>query len=604
MRTIFRQTPKTEWKTILKAMMAREGLDSDAAEWTVADPAALRVPFTIEYQTKRTNFVMWTKKQLDLNLPLIGFLETRDGAEDDEPVDLGPARRSTYNLRLELPRSYSTHAPLPVSVVRDYGEYRADYSLDGHLFTAARTLTVRQPELKRDRRDDYRAFHRVVSRDLDQALALERGAGVIIDAPTEWKPDELYASGHDALENGSYAQAVALLKRVTELEPDHKTAWNQLGRAYLELKQSDAAIEAFRKQIALNAYDLYSYNNLGRAYSAQRKFPDAEAAFQKQLDINPLDGYAHANLGTLYLEWRKYQPAAAALEKAIALSPKDATLRVRLGEAYLNLEQRDRAIATFEQAVEVRPDAQSWNEIAYQLALHHTDLELAQRYAESAVSAMALKSRNLSLNRLTAWDLYYIGNLAANWDTLGWVHFAEGDLSGAEKFVRASWLLLQNSEVGDHLAQIYEKLGRRSEAIRMYALALNADRPDEKTRERLSALLGGDRQVTPVVTVHRDDLRRERTIAVDGRGPAGAKADVLLLLGRRSVEDVKFVEGDDRLRPLADTLRTIKYEAVFPDDAPAKIVRRGTLSCSTERDTVSCHLLLLLPHEAQLAQQQ
>lgn len=603
MRTIFRQTPKTEWKTILKSMMAREGLDSEAAEWKVADPAALREPFTIEYQTKKTNFVTWTNKQFDFNLPLIDFLSTLHDADDDESVELGPPRRSTYTLRLALPRSYSTHAPLAVFVARDYGEYRADYSLEGQVFTAERTFTVRQSELKRDRRDDYRAFRRVVSGDLKQVLALERGATAIVAAPAEWKADELYTSGYEALENGSYAQALALLKRVTELEPAHRTAWNQLGRAYLELKQTDEAIAAFRKQIAINAYDPYSYNNLGRAYSAARKFSDAEAAFQKQLEINPLDGYAHASLGKLYLEWRKYQPAAAELEKAIALSPKDATLRIRLGEAYLNLEQRDRAIATFDRAVEIRPGDQSWNEIAYQLALHGTDLELAQRYAESAVSEMAVKSRNLSLNRITAWDLYYIANLAANWDTLGWVHFAEGDLSGAEKFVRASWLLLHNSEVGDHLAQIYEQLGKRSEAVRMYALALNAERPDEKTRERLAALLGDERHVDAVVSQHRDDLMRERTIAVDGRGPAGATADVLILLGRGSVEDVKFVEGDERLRSLADTLRTIKYEAVFPDDAPAKIVRRGTLSCSLEDGAVSCRLVLLLPRDAQLAHQ-
>ena len=416
------------------------------------------------------------------------------------------------------------------------------------------------------------------------------------------KADDLYASGVDAFDSGSYAQAASLLKRVTEIEPLHKRAWNQLGRAYLELNQPDQAIVVLLKQIAINPYDLSSYNNLGRAYRAQHRFAEAEAAFLKQIEINPLDRFAHANVGELYLDFEKYHLAASELEKATTITPKDATLHIRLGQAYLGLGQHERATAAFDRAVDISPEPQSWNQIAYQLALHGTDLDLAQRYAESAVSAMALKSRNVALNRVSAWDLYYLAEMASDWDTLGWVRFAMGDLATAERFVAASWALLQNAEVGDHLAQIYEKRGRKKDAIRMYALAMNAERPSGKTRARLAALVRDERQVDDVIREHRGDLMRERTFAVDGRGVVAATADVLILLGRHGVEAVQFVGNDDRLRPLLDAVHAIKYEPVFPDETPAKIVRRGTLSCSAEPNTSSCRVLLL-PRDAQLAAQ-
>ena len=603
-RTVFRQTSSAEWKSLVGAMASRAGLDAEVVDWKVSDPAAIREPFTIEYHAVTANYVRWTKKAFDLDLPLADFMSVLPEDDDSESakIDL-PPRRSVYRVRLELPGTYSAHPPLAIATTRDYAEYRAEYRVEGVVFTAERTLDVRGSELPAERHDDYTAFRRVVSRDMQQTLALERSAGSITSAMEQLKPVDLYKSGYDALEAGSYAQAVTLLTRVTEVEPQHKSAWNNLGRAYLELRQTDAAIGAFRKQIEINRYDLYSYNNLGRAYTAQRKFREAESAFKKQLEIDPLNLQAHANLGGMYLEWRKHDAAAAELEKAIALSPQDSTLRIRLGEAYLNLGDHDRAMAAFDRAVALAPDPRTWNEIAYQLALNKTDLDLARRYAESAVAARSLASRNISVDHVTALDLWHMSELAADWDTLGCVHLAQGDVNRAERFVRASWLLLQNAEVGDHLGQIYEKLGRRDDAARMYALALNAERPDEKTRERLVALVGGGDRVEAALHAQHDALARERTIVLDKPGPAGASADFFVVLARSSVETVKFIGGDERLRPLGEALRKAAFDVLFPDDDSVKIVRRGTLSCAPEGGSPGCRFVMMLPYDAQLAQQ-
>ena len=56
-------------------------------------------------------------------------------------------------------------------------------------------------------------------------------------------------------------------------------------------------------------------------------------------------------------------------------------------------------------------------------------------------------------------------SLIAYWDTLGWVHFGEGDLDKAEKYVAAAWELGHHGEVGDHLGQIYEKRGEKDLAL-------------------------------------------------------------------------------------------------------------------------------------------
>jgi tetratricopeptide (TPR) repeat protein len=387
---------------------------------------------------------------------------------------------------------------------------------------------------------------------------------------------------------------------VTELEPEDKVAWTNLGRAYLGLRQTELAIAAFRKQIEVNPYDEYAYYFLGRAHVTLKKYSEAEEAFQKQLELNPLDKYTRASLGALYLERRQYDRAVPQLEQAIALTPDSAWLQVQLGKAYVNLKRDREAVAAFDRAVELAPTPTMWNDIAYELALSAVHLDRALQYAESAVASATAASRNLDVNRADTKAMNVVQSMAAYWDTLGWVYFARGDLTRAERFVEAAWSLSHEAEVGDHLGQIYEKLGRRDDAIRMYALALAAERPPDDIRDRLARLAGDQTKVDDLVKAHREQLTNVRTVAISTKGTPGKKADFLVLFSSPStVESVKFVSGDDGLRPLGDAIRKASYRRMFPDDVAAKILMRGTLSCAPS--AAGCTFTLKLPTDADSA---
>jgi hypothetical protein len=156
MRALFRGAPDAQWKAILKALSDRGGLAGEISDWKVANPAALRDPFTIEYHVKKASFVTWNKKQFDMELPLSQWMalgpRSEGEAEATSPIELGSVRQSTYKIRVELPPSFTARAPLPVTMTRDYAEYRADYRLDGHVFTATKSLSLRQPDLPPERR--------------------------------------------------------------------------------------------------------------------------------------------------------------------------------------------------------------------------------------------------------------------------------------------------------------------------------------------------------------------------------------------------------------------------------------------------------------------
>ena len=601
LRSIFRRVPQANWQRVVENINA--GLGGDVSHLMVSDPAATKEPFTLSYDVAKANFLDWSKKKTQIALPLVQFnLPDVDGDDTDadaEPLKLGPKGEYSYKIKLDLPNKYSAKAPLAFSLKRDYAEYEASYNVDKGVFTAGRKLTLRQDELPVARSADYESFRRAVGSDLGQQLSVENASAGGIVPPADMKADDLIESARAASDAGNLQVAEALLKRATEIDPKNKFAWNNLGLIYLGTRQDDQAIACFKKQIDVNPYDEFAYNNLGRVYWQERKYDDAVTAFNKQLENNPLDKYAHSNLGAMYAEWHKYDLAAPELEKAASLNPESAELQVTLGDAYLNLGQDDKALATFDHAVELSATPLVWNNIAYQLSLKKTHLDRAQQYAESAVSATAAALRNVSLDSLTRNDPPLVQSLIAYWDTLGWVEFGEGNFKKAEKYVAAAWTLGHHAEVGDHLGQIYEKLGDKDQAMRTYALSLNGLRPTPETRDRLASLAGGNSKVDAAVARYKEDLDHLSTIDL-GKATQNGNADFFVLLSGGAgevakVDAVKFISGDEKLKSYTDALRKADYHLTFPDETPVKILRRGTISCSMA--TGSCKLVLTLPDD-------
>jgi tetratricopeptide (TPR) repeat protein len=600
MRMLFRHVPRNKWTDWVKSLSAYSGLGGEVSDLNVSDPAATHEPFKLEYKIEAANFFDWSKKKADLTLPLsqISMAEANDD-DDTDAVKIGSPVEYVYRLRLEFPAKYSERTPLPFSMKRDYAHYDASYKVEGNIFTAERSLTTSMNELPAARNSDYMAFRRAVMADATQHLSVDSSAAPAPTLAADLKGDELYDAAKAASERGNYKVAIELLQKVVVADPKHKTAWMDLGRNYMVLRQTDDAVNAFKKQAELNPYDEFAYGALGWAYTTERKYEDAATAFNKAIEINPLSDYAHAALGAMYQESHQYDKAAVELEKAASLKSDDAGLQINLGNAYLNLGQDDKALAAFDRAIQISATPEVWNDIAYQLSVKQVHLDRAQQYAESAVTAIANALRNLSLDQLSDRDLALVSELDANWDTLGWVYFARGDIAKAEKYVNAAWLLGEHGEVGDHLAQIYEKRGRKDQAINTYAMALSGIRPTLESRGRLAALVGGDAKVPATIEQHRLALQATRTLKLGKIAQAGGTAEFFVVLTSSSagakIEAAKFVSGEEKLKPLTENLRSAKIDFAFPDDVPTKILRRGILSCS--KDGGECEFVMMLPED-------
>jgi len=608
MRMVFRAVPSAKWQTLVEGV--NKPLGGDVTDVKVSNPTATREPFVIAYHVSKASFVDWSKKKSNLRLPLAEIRtvsiaadvgeDNTDNKDDSssEPFKLGPPNEHTYQVTLELASRFHATAPVPVTLERDYGQYQSNYKTEGDIFTAERKLVIRLGELPPARADDYRAFRRTILSDTAQSLTIETTAVDAGAIPSGMSNADLISRGREATKNGNYALAIELFNRVVEADPKHKRAWDLLGLAYFEDDQDALAQNAFEKQIDVSPFDSSAFNNLGRVYLRQRDYENADKWFRKQIEIQPLDKYAHLNLGISLTEQHNYEDAAAELEKAASITPDNPAPEVNLGKAYLGLGQEDKAMAAFDKGLTISATPVTWNDIAYEFALKKVHLDRARVYAESAVSSTSAALRNIAMDQVNLRDVRNSAALASYWDTLGWVSFAEGKTDLSERYVSSAWQLGGSAEVADHLGQIYERRGNKEEAAHLYALAMNARRPLPETRGRLAALVGADK-TAGAIDKCRNEQQQLRTLNLPNPSKAEGRADFFVLLrqGRGSdatVEGTSFVNGDEKLKPLADALRTAKFSQTFPDDTPVKVLRRGTLSCKPDS---GCEFVLAIPSE-------
>lgn len=563
-RSAFHRTPESGWNQIGQTVALLDGLQGQVSNVRPNDPLDTSKPFEFTFDFAQKRAADWSQKKSTIGLPLPS-LGMPPAPKTDVPVSFGTPLDVSLHLKLEYPETDTLVAPVGVTVMRDYAEYRSSYKVEGHALQVQRVVRFKIGEVPADRAEDYRAFTRAALADQNQPIAVSRTPRDANAVASSAKADELVEAGDNALDAGNAQAAIDLLRRAARLEPSRKDIWNNLGLAYLRLGQPEPAVNAFQTQIRLNARDPIAHDYLGAAFLQQHKEDDAAASFRKQLEINPLDKFAHASLGVLYFEQQKYSEALPELEKAAILNPDNAQIEITLGKCYLKSGKTAEARAAFDKAAQISPTAEILNAIATELAANNLDLDKAQQYAAAAVKELSESTRDLDFDHVTLKDFADVQDLSAYWATLGQVYFRQGDLDNAAIYLRSAWLLTQNATTGKYLKEVYEKQGHKDLASKVEAT--------EDARTFSVTPLGG-------ATGNADFVILISASAKDAK--AGAKA-----------ERVKFVNGSESLKAAGGQIEAVNFGEMIPAGSAAKLVRRGKLMCTAGE----CKLVVELPQD-------
>jgi len=408
----------------------------------------------------------------------------------------------------------------------------------------------------------------------------------------------LHTDANEAYSRGDYQTAANLARRIIDLAPLYPNAWNLLGISLLALNQLDAAADALQKEIQIYPGSSNAYNNLGRVYWRQHKYDRAAAQFRKQLVINPQDHYAHNNLGMLLRDEKKCDQALPELEKGLAITPNKPDALIALGECDIDLGNRAKGVSELDQATSFSSAPGTWNNAAYALAKRNIELDRAEKWSDTSLSIESSRLRSISLDHLTAEQMNYVYWIAHYWDTRGWIYFLRGDTANAQAYIETSWNLLPIPTIGDHLGQVYEKAGRREDAIRIYAMAVvAAERPsrssdkDDDTSDAKQRLARLDANVDKLIERGRTDLSALGTISIPNTSKKSGSGDFALrVIGDKQIE-VRRITGDASLDKFGDALKSAHLPLQIPEGVAVEIPLRGTLTCKSEE--AQCQFALL-----------
>jgi len=629
LRMAFRQVSESQWKEVVQRFSYGLNFAGDVSNVKVSPPDELDKSFDISYDYVRKNFGDWENHHTLSPLPPMGLEVTKDAKDKKppEPVLLGGLGKVIYRSRVELPEGYQVVAPPRCHLAEPYAEYSGNTVLEGGVMTTNRELVIKKTEVPLSDWEEFRKFGRAMSDDEFNFIPLnsiptlstrKNEAGEEKNEGAESKAEKseitdlngLFRDGTTALQQRDYQRAQELFEEIIANDASYKGAHLNLGLALSGQNKLTDALEQLHKEESVSPEDPNAYESAAYLLVLMGRRDEAILESRKVLKLDPQNRTAVTTLGILLYQAGEYSEAVDALETAVKSWPDYPGLLLQLGKAYLKTGQNEKGVVRMREVVEQKgDDPMELNNVAYTLAENKLSLDLAQQYAEKAVGELDKQMQEAESSQGSRATFHETGlrvtyQLAMVWDTQGWVYFQQGDAKRAESYVRPSWLLGEDSGVGVHLGEIYEKEGKTQQAARAYEYALTvSSEPASRLgvaadlmraykqrayeiKARCKKLTGnpslfevrrlpnGEWTQTPA-----EELRHSREVKLANGGKLSGSAQFIVTFKPGKVESAEYESGDDELEGLEDELKAAHFPLEFPPESGASLVVRVDVRC-------------------------
>jgi tetratricopeptide (TPR) repeat protein len=150
--------------------------------------------------------------------------------------------------------------------------------------------------------------------------------------------------------------AVGELTEARRLNPREPTVLNNLGLAHDAAGDSLGAIEFAREALKFDPNLIEAHNNLGAFLFERKQFDDARLQFSEVLARDPTSVSAHFNLARTLAALGEHEPAIREFAAVLATDPNDVAARYGLAASYAAMERKPDAIAEYARALQMDPD--------------------------------------------------------------------------------------------------------------------------------------------------------------------------------------------------------------------------------------------------------
>lgn len=277
----------------------------------------------------------------------------------------------------------------------------------------------------------------------------------IIGSTQQGAAEVLYGLASAGILQGDEATALLYLRLAVYLDPSHDLAVLTLGDILERAKQTDDAVDVYRRMPENSALRPVADIQIGLGLEALGKTDEAVKQLEMLIASRPEDIEAISALGNIYRSRKRFEEAADTYNKAIAklAAPGRSNwdLFYSRGIAYERTKRWAEAEADLRKALELMPEALGRERA---LVLNYLGYSLVDRNLKLD-EALGMLRRAVELRPR---DGYII-------DSLGWAHYRLGRYDEAvTELERAMELRPSDPVINDHLGDVYWRTGRQLEA--------------------------------------------------------------------------------------------------------------------------------------------
>lgn len=174
--------------------------------------------------------------------------------------------------------------------------------------------------------------------------------------------------------SGDLVKAESLYRQVLNFDANHVAANNLLGLLCIQTQRSGEAVALIEKALTVSPKDAQAHANLGIAYRNLNQLEAAARHFRESLKLEPRNAGPCNNLGGVYMALGHVNEAAMCFKQALAIQPGLADVHFNLGNALVHLQQYDEAIQNLQHCLRLRPgfaEAQTILSQAQQRVMQH-----------------------------------------------------------------------------------------------------------------------------------------------------------------------------------------------------------------------------------------
>ncbi|HEY4356470.1 MAG TPA: DUF3857 domain-containing protein [Acidobacteriaceae bacterium] len=580
-RQAVRSVSPSRWDELMQRFSEAFGYSGKISHAEFSRPEDTAEPVRITYDYEREKAGDWDNLRIIPQTIPMAFGRVDEKDPPVTSIALGGKRIEIDHAVMTLPPGWGADLPPDIHTKTSFLTFDETYKFfDGKIITD-RKLEVLQDKLPAA---EWRSYQKWVSEyGGENYIQLTRGGAGHAAGVFDPKAEELIQTAAQLESQRDWDAAKAKLDEAKKLNDTQAYLWSSYGYIAMMSGKMNEAITDVNREIAAHPDEDRAYQLLATLQLQRNQNKEAQQTLKKLLERSPENEDAGLMLGNMQMTGGDYTEAEKTLRPIAKDHQDNAKLQLLYAAALLRIDKKPEAETMLKKLLE-SDDPVTLNSAAYKLAEENLDLPLAEKAARQSIHVLETQIDAAGGGASSHEALRRATQLVSTWDTLGLILFLEGRADEGEGWVRAAWTNGANDDLGLHLGQILESLGKKEEALKFYELGQSAPQGADRAntekllRARETALIKAG---TPI-QVHDGfkTMQDDRTFKVErGTHKEQGWATVELEVSPSGVSNIRIVEGDTKLNPIAEKLKTVDFHSTFPTESKVHLQRRGVLSC-------------------------